>query len=114
MVIAIISVAVMAVATGLMGVVGSPVIAWTLALTRWLFMALFGIAITTFVQLKWRSDVLPGVFSTSTVVGETGRLTGAFLVLPITSMTVQWAFTTAALITLTAAFVLLPYKRKYY
>ncbi len=72
---------------------------------------MFGIAITTFIQLRWRSDVLPGVFSTSTVVGEAGRFTGgAFLVLPLTSMIVQWAFTTAALITLTAALVLLPYK----
>ncbi|WP_052885771.1 hypothetical protein [Vulcanisaeta distributa] len=110
LIIAIASTVVMAATTGLMGVVGNPVIAWTLALTRWFFMAMFGIAITTFIQLRWRSDVLPGVFSTSTVVGEAGRFTGAFLVLPLTSMIVQWAFTTAALITLTAALVLLPYK----
>ncbi|WP_243666340.1 hypothetical protein [Vulcanisaeta sp. JCM 16159] len=47
-------------------------------------------------------------YSPQAVVGESGRLTGAFLVLPLTSMTVQWAFTTAALITLTAALALLP------
>ncbi|WP_243679623.1 hypothetical protein [Vulcanisaeta souniana] len=60
LIIAIASTVVMAATTGLMGVVGNPVIAWTLALTRWFFMAMFEIAITTFIQLRWRSDVLPG------------------------------------------------------
>lgn len=114
LIIAIVSVIVMATATGLMGVVSNPIIAWALALTRWFFMTMFGTAITTFIQLRWRRDALPGVFSTSAVVGESGKLTGAFLVLPLTSMTVQWAFTTAALITLTAALALLPYRHKNY
>ncbi len=38
LIIAIASTVVMAATTGLMGVVGNPVIAWTLALTRWFFM----------------------------------------------------------------------------
>ncbi len=65
LIIAIVSVIVMATATGLMGVVSNPIIAWALALTRWFFMAMFGTAITTFIQLRWRRDALPGVFSTS-------------------------------------------------
>ncbi|MGC9153934.1 MAG: hypothetical protein ACP5GY_09465 [Vulcanisaeta sp.] len=72
-------------------------------------MAMFGVALTTFIQLRRRSDVLAGIFSTSTTLNEVGRLTGAFIVLPIVSLSVPAAFIVASIMTLASALILLPY-----
>jgi uncharacterized protein with von Willebrand factor type A (vWA) domain len=98
----------MALATGLLGFVKDPAAAWALALARWLFMMSFGVSLATFIQTRWRGDLM-AIFTTDGFTAEVGRLAGAFLVYPVVSLSVEGAFAAAAVVMTAAALVLTPY-----
>ncbi|MEM1572070.1 MAG: hypothetical protein QXP31_08430 [Pyrobaculum sp.] len=99
----------MAAATGALGYTGEIAHGWALAFTRWFFMYLEGIAYSTFVQAKFKRELLPGIFTTINVSSEAGRLAGSFLVPLIISLSVRDAFLTSAALMAAAATALAPY-----
>jgi hypothetical protein len=79
--LAVLSNVAMAFATSLLGFVRDPAAAWALALARWLFMISFGISLATFIQTRWRGDLM-AIFTTDGFTAEVGRLAGLFWCIP--------------------------------